>query len=84
MKSSNGRGPEGREIPVEELDLGVRSYNCLKRVNIHTIGQLLALSQIELRNVRNLGERGYEEIRERLIAGGYMYADEPLGPFADE
>jgi DNA-directed RNA polymerase subunit alpha len=81
---SNGHTPQGQQDPIEVLDLSVRSYNCLKGVGISTIGQIFALSQIELRTIRNLGERGYEEIRERLIEGGYMQADEPLGPFVEE
>ena len=52
------------ELDIEELELSVRSYNCLKRAGIHTAGQLLELSDDELRDIRNLGSKSIEEIRE--------------------
>ncbi len=72
---------EGGNTPIEELDLTVRTYNCLKRSNIHTVSQLLALSKAELLGIRNFGPQNYTEVRERLIARGFMDPDHPDGPF---
>ena len=73
---------EGDNIPIEELDLMVRTYNCLKRNNIHMVSQLLALSKAELLGIRNFGPQNYAEVRERLIARGFIDPDHPGGPFA--
>jgi DNA-directed RNA polymerase subunit alpha len=73
---------EGNDAPIEELDLWVRTYNCLKRSNINTVGQLLALNKEKLPGIRNFGPQNYEEVRERLITHGFMNPDHPRGPFA--
>lgn len=52
--------------PIEELDLSVRSFNCLKRAGVHTIAQLRAMRKDELIKVRNLGRKSYEEVLEKL------------------
>lgn len=52
--------------PIEELDLSVRSFNCLKRAGVHTIAQLRAMSRDELIKVRNLGRKSYEEVLKKL------------------
>ena len=52
--------------PIEYLDLGVRSYNCLKRNGIHTINDILALSDDELLTLRNMGRKNVDEIKEKL------------------
>lgn len=52
--------------PIEELDLSVRSFNCLKRAGVHTIAQLRAMSKDELIKVRNLGRKSYEEVLKKL------------------
>lgn len=57
---------QGQTKDISILDLSVRSYNCLKRVNIDTVGQLVELSEMELRGVRNLGMRGVEEVIQKL------------------
>lgn len=54
------------EMSVEELDLSPRSYNCLKRANIHTVSELKSKTKAELKKVRNLGEKSLEEIVNRL------------------
>lgn len=53
-------------MPIEELDLSVRAYNCLKRAGIDSVGELKSISGDELRNIRNLGLKGFEEIKEKL------------------
>ncbi len=57
-------------ILIEELELGVRSYNCLKRVGIETIGDLLAKSEAELAAIPNFGKKSIEEVKETLATHG--------------
>jgi DNA-directed RNA polymerase subunit alpha len=57
-------------FPIEELELGVRSYNCLKRVGIETIGDLVSKSEDELSAIPNFGKKSIEEVRETLAAHG--------------
>ncbi|MFH1834527.1 MAG: DNA-directed RNA polymerase subunit alpha [bacterium] len=56
------------DMPVEELELGVRSYNCLKREGIETVGDLIAKSDQELMCIPNFGRKSTEEVRERLAS----------------
>ena len=53
-------------LPVEELELSVRSSNCLKGANIRSIGELVVRSEQEMLKFRNFGRKSLEEIRERL------------------
>ena len=53
-------------IPIEDLELSVRAFNCLKRANIHTIGDLTGKTEDELGKIRNLGKKSVEEILEKL------------------
>lgn len=53
-------------VLIEELEFGVRSYNCLKREGIETLGDLVARSEAELLNIPNFGRKSIEEVRERL------------------
>jgi DNA-directed RNA polymerase subunit alpha len=57
-------------ILIEELELGVRSYNCLKRVGIETIGDLVGKSETELAAIPNFGKKSIEEVKETLQAHG--------------
>lgn len=52
--------------PIEELDLTVRSYNCLKRQGVNTIGQLTECSESDLLNIRNFGAKSIEEVKDKL------------------
>jgi DNA-directed RNA polymerase subunit alpha len=63
-------------FPIEELELGVRSYNCLKRVGIETIGDLVSKSEDELAAIPNFGKKSIEEVRETLSAHGLNLKDE--------
>ena len=54
------------DTPIEELELGVRSYNCLKREGIETVGDLVNKSEQELMCIPNFGRKSIEEVRERL------------------
>ena len=71
-----GVGPEAalahgmENFPIEELELGVRSYNCLKRVGIETIGDLVMKTEGELAAIPNFGKKSIEEVRETLAQHG--------------
>ncbi|MBV9213008.1 MAG: DNA-directed RNA polymerase subunit alpha [Actinobacteria bacterium] len=66
-----GRSPDGMDdILIEELELGVRSYNCLKRAGIQTVGELLQKSESELNAIPNFGRKSIEEVIETLQARG--------------
>ena len=54
------------DTPIEELDLSVRSYNCLKRQGVNTIGQLNECSENDLLNIRNFGAKSIEEVKDKL------------------
>jgi len=69
--------PRVKEAPIEELELSVRAFNCLKRAGIIKVGQILEMSESELLSVRNFGHKSLEELRQRLIAKGYIQAPEP-------
>ena len=74
--AGDGIGPEtglarGMEnFPIEELELGVRSYNCLKRVGIETIGDLVTKTENELASIPNFGKKSIEEVKETLSQHG--------------
>ena len=57
-------------ILIEELELGVRSYNCLKRVGIETIGDLIGKTEAELAAIPNFGKKSIEEVKETLAGQG--------------
>ncbi len=58
------------EMPIEELDLSVRSFNCLKRAGINTVGELTNKTDEDMMKVRNLGKKSLEEVKEKLVALG--------------
>jgi len=58
------------EMTIEELDLSVRSYNCLKRAGINTVEELTQKNDEEMMKVRNLGKKSLEEVQKKLIALG--------------
>ena len=66
-------------FPIEELELGVRSYNCLKRVGIETIGDLTSKSENELVAIPNFGRKSIEEVRSALGAHGLTLKGEEIG-----
>ncbi len=57
-------------MPIEELDLSVRPYNCLKRAGINTIGDLMQRTEEEIVSVKNFGRKSLDEVREKLTALG--------------
>jgi DNA-directed RNA polymerase subunit alpha len=58
-------------VSVEELELSVRSYNCLKRANINSLSDLLKLSDFDLMNIKNFGKKSAEEVLDKLETMGY-------------
>ena len=64
--------PDRYNTPIEELQLSVRAYNCLKRSGLMTVGQVLEKSEDELLGLRNFGRKSYDELRDRLIELGYV------------
>ncbi|MDA8066867.1 MAG: DNA-directed RNA polymerase subunit alpha [Thermaerobacter sp.] len=65
-----GRKSRLLEMPIEELDLSVRSYNCLKRAGINTVAELASRTDEEMMKVRNLGKKSLEEVKQKLAAVG--------------
>ena len=59
------------EMTIEELDLSVRSFNCLKRAGINTVNDLIEKSEEEMMKVRNLGKKSFDEVKEKLKSLGY-------------
>lgn len=64
------------EMPIEELELSVRSYNCLKRAGITTVEDLANKSQEDMMKVRNLGKKSLDEVTNKLIALGLRFSSE--------
>lgn len=62
-------------MPIEELDLSVRSYNCLKRACLNRVEDIVKRSQPEMMNVRNLGRKSLEEVESKLAGLGLKLAD---------
>jgi len=62
------------EMPIEELELSVRSYNCLKRAGISTVEDLTNKTQDDMMKVRNLGKKSLDEVTNKLIALGLNFA----------
>ena len=58
------------EMTIEDLDLSVRAYNCLKRAGINTVAELVQRNQEDMMKVRNLGKKSLEEVEQKLQALG--------------
>lgn len=63
------------QMPIEDLDLSVRSYNCLKREGIGTVGELRLKNESELLEIRNFGAKSVDEVKEKLTELGLALAD---------
>ena len=66
-------------MSINDLDLSVRSYNCLKREGINTVSQLVALSESQLMNIRNFGQKSVDEVRDKLDVLGLTLKDSVPG-----
>jgi len=64
------------EMTIEELDLSVRSFNCLKRAGINTVEDLISKSEEEMMKVRNLGKKSFDEVKEKLHSLGFDLSSE--------
>ena len=60
---------------IDELDLSVRSYNCLKRAGIQTVMELTQKTEEDMMKVRNLGKKSLKEVKEKLMAIGLSFRD---------
>ncbi len=67
--------PPALAKPIEELDLTVRSYNCLKREGINTVSELINLTEEQLMNIRNFGSKSVDEVRDKLTSMGLRFRD---------
>ena len=66
VETKDSQKEKVREMTIEELDLSVRSYNCLKRAGINTVEDLTNKTEEDMMKVRNLGRKSLEEVREKL------------------
>jgi DNA-directed RNA polymerase subunit alpha len=66
-------------LPIEDLDLTVRSYNCLKREGIHSVGELVGRSEADLLDIRNFGAKSIDEVKAKLAGMGLALKDSPPG-----
>ncbi|MCI5911513.1 MAG: DNA-directed RNA polymerase subunit alpha [Oscillospiraceae bacterium] len=65
------------EMTIEELELSVRSFNCLKRAGINTVNDLISKSAEDMMKVRNLGKKSFDEVKEKLQSLGFdLYSEE--------
>ena len=80
-----GPGPVDEQLandlaqPVEDLDLSVRSYNCLKREGIETVGELVSRSEQDLLDIRNFGTKSIDEVKQKLAEMGLSLKDSAPG-----
>ena len=63
-------------MTIEELDLSVRSFNCLKRAGINTVEDLISKTEEEMMKVRNLGRKSLEEVVSKLASLGFGLSEE--------
>ena len=70
MKGTTEQPNKGQQMMIEDLDLSVRSYNCLKRAGIQTVDELTQKTEDEMMRVRNLGKKSLKEVKDKLIELG--------------
>jgi DNA-directed RNA polymerase subunit alpha len=75
---------EKYNMPVDQLDLSVRTMNCLRRSSITTVGELIAKGPKELLKLRNFGQKSYQEIEDRLSSIGLSLTPKPEEPVEEE
>ena len=64
------------ETSIDDLDFSVRAYNCLKRANINTLGDLIDKSELEMMKIRNLGKKSLKEVIDKIKDMGLKFRDE--------
>jgi DNA-directed RNA polymerase subunit alpha len=62
-------------LPIEDMDLSVRSYNCLKREGVSTVGELVQKTEQDLLDIRNFGSKSIDEVKQKLAEMGLSLAD---------
>lgn len=70
MEGTTEQPNRGQQMMIEDLDLSVRSYNCLKRAGIQTVDELTQKTEDEMMRVRNLGKKSLKEVKDKLIELG--------------
>lgn len=77
MEGTTEQPNKGQQMMIEDLDLSVRSYNCLKRAGIQTVDELTQKTEDEMMRVRNLGKKSLKEVKDKLIelGMGFKYFD---------
>ncbi len=73
--SSNEQQAKAVDLPIEELDLSVRSYNCLKREAITTVTELCNYREEDMMKLKNLGKKSFKEIKDKLESIGYKFKE---------
>lgn len=73
--------PDRYNTPIEDLNLSVRAYNCLKRSGLMTVGAVLEKSEEELLSLRNFGRKSYDELKEKLVSMGFLQPGEEAQAF---
>ena len=63
-------------MSIDDLDLSVRAYNCLKRASISTLGDLIEKTEIEMMKIRNLGKKSLKEVTDKIKELGLKFRDE--------
>ena len=78
LLSDRGEDPITKtlETAIEELDLSVRAYNCLKRAGIHTLQDITAMTEDEMMKIRNLGKKSLKEVLEKVKDMGLKFRDD--------
>ena len=76
VEKDDKEGSKILEMTIEELDLSVRSFNCLKRAGINTVKDLTEKTEDEMMKVRNLGRKSLEEVINKLESLGYGLREE--------
>ena len=83
--NNGGRfGNDKLDMPIDELDLCVREYNCLRRSSISTVGELISLSVEDLMKIRNLGRKSLRGIVEKVHNLGLSFKDDVYQPKKEE
>ena len=67
------------QMTIDELDLSVRSFNCLKRANINTVEDLISKTGEDMMKVRNMGKKSLDEVQKKLEMMGLSLASEESG-----
>ena len=74
LKDANGETVnKGMAMMIEDLDLSVRSYNCLKRAGIQTVEELTQKTEEEMMRVRNLGKKSLKEVKDKILEHGLSF-----------